>query len=161
MEKVETRVQKPKQYRTVLRGSCTSYHMPGEDILESLQRNCTDRNLSDLPHPEECLKYMLRVVVKVNGLDLKKHLKQIMVRPFVLVALLDFLIDRNHEVFRGKGSPQELRAKMRAAVAREYPETEACKPEAEHMIEAIIKQFQCGELEVGKFRYCCKRTTSG
>ena len=56
-----------------------------------------------------------------------------MVRPFVLVALLDHLIDKNHEVFRGKGSAAELRAKMRAAVEREYPEEEAAVPETERM----------------------------
>ena len=56
-----------------------------------------------------------------------------MVRPFVLVRLLDFLIDRNHEVFRGKGSAEELRQTMRAAVEREYPvsDEDAGKPEAE------------------------------
>ena len=55
-------------------------------------------------------------------------------RPtFVLIALLDFLIDRNHEVFRGKGSAQDLRAKVRSAVQREYPETEADKPENERL----------------------------
>ena len=54
-----------------------------------------------------------------------------MVRPFVLVALLDYLIAQNHEVFRGKGSAQELRARMREAVEREHPEMEADKaPEA-------------------------------
>jgi len=67
-----------------------------------------------------------------------------MVRPYVLIALLDFLIDRNHEVFRGEGSAQELRAKVRSAVQREYPETEADNPEAERVghippsIEALL-----------------------
>ena len=32
----------------------------------------------------------------------------------------------------------------------------ACKPEAEHMIAEIIEKFQCGEPEVGNFRYCGK-----
>ena len=32
----------------------------------------------------------------------------------------------------------------------------ACKPEAEHMIAEIIQKFQCGEPEVGNFRYCGK-----
>ena len=54
-------------------------------------------------------------------------------RPFVLILLLDFLILRNHEVFRGKGSALELRQKMREAVAAQYPETEATLPEAERM----------------------------
>ena len=91
-----------QRFRTVVRGSCCSYQMPWEDILESLQRNCTDRNITEIPRPEECLKYLLRVHLNVNGLDFKKHLKQVHVRPFVLIALLDFLIDRNHEVSRGK-----------------------------------------------------------
>ncbi len=55
----------------------------------------------EIPRPEECLKYMLRAHVRVGGFDLKKHLKQVHVRPYVLVLLLDFLIDRNHEVFCG------------------------------------------------------------
>ena len=58
---------------------------------------------------------MLRVHLSVNGLDFQKHLKQVHVRPFVPLLLLDFLIDRNHEVFRGKGSSLELKEKMRAA----------------------------------------------
>ena len=82
-----------QKYRTVVRGSCISYHMPWEDILEHLSRNCSDRNLSDTPHPQECLKYMLRVHLQVAGQDFKKYLKQVTVRPFVLVRLLDFLID--------------------------------------------------------------------
>ena len=118
--------------------------MPWEDILEALKQNCADRKLNEIPHPEDCLKYMLRVVLKVNAMSFKKHLKQLMVRPYVLIALLDFLIDRNHEVFRGKGSAQDLRAKMRSAVQREYPETEADKPESERQghippsIEAML-----------------------
>ena len=117
--------------RTVVRGSCASYWMPWEDILESLKKNCSDRNLTDIPRPQECVKYMLRVHLQVRGIDLNKHLKQIMVRPYVLVALLNYLIEQNHEVFRGKGSAEELRERMRKAVEKEYPETEADKPHAE------------------------------
>ena len=124
--------------------------MPWEEILESLQRNCEDRDLSEIAHPEAAMKYMLRVHLQVNAVDFKKHLQQIMVRPFVLIALLDFLIDRNHEVFRGKGSAQELRAKVREAVHREYPETEGDKPEAERVghippsIEALLDEREKG-----------------
>ena len=120
-----------QRYRTVVRGGCMSFHMPWEDILQDLKKNCADRSLSEVPHPQECLKYMLRVHMTVAGRDFGKHLRQVMVRPFVLVLLLDFLIGRNHEVFRGKGSAAELRERMAAAVAREYPETEAGVPEAE------------------------------
>ena len=111
--------------RTVVRGSCYSYHMPWEDIMEQLIRHDSDRNAHVIPRPQECLKYILRLNLHVNGLDFKKHLKQVQVRPFVLVALLDFLIDQNHSCFRGKEPPERLKAQMRADVAREYPDEDA------------------------------------
>ena len=64
-----------QKIRTVVRGSCCSYHMPWGDILEDLTRNCSDRDLTEIPRPEECLKYVWRVHLNVNGLDFKKHLK--------------------------------------------------------------------------------------
>ena len=114
--------------RTVVRGSCYSYHMPWEDIMEQLIQHGSDRNAHVIPRPQECLKYMLRLNLHVNGLDFKKHLKQVQVRPFVLVALLDFLIDQNHSCFRGKEPPERLKAQMRVDVAREYPDEDAVPP---------------------------------
>ena len=69
-----------QQFRTVVRGSCCSYQMPWEDILEDLKNNCSDRNLSEIPRPQECLKYMLRLSLQVNGLDYNKHLKHVHAR---------------------------------------------------------------------------------
>ena len=45
-----------------------------------------------------------------------------------MLLLLHWLIDRNHPVFKGKGTCAELKARMQAAVEREYPETEADVP---------------------------------
>ena len=67
----------------------------------------------------------------VAGQDLHKHIKQLRVRPYVLLLLLDFLIDRQHEVFHDKGSPAELKQLMRKVVAEEYPETEGHLPKKE------------------------------
>ena len=44
------------------------------------------------------------------------------VRPYVLIALLDFLIDSNNESFRGKGTAASLKERVRADVQSEYPE---------------------------------------
>ena len=44
-------------------------------MLEELQANCLDEMLAELPRPQERLTYLLRVHVRVGGLDLKKHLK--------------------------------------------------------------------------------------
>ena len=83
------------KFRTVVRGSCCSFLMPWQDVVRDLEASCSDRNISELPRAQECLKYFLRVHLTVNGLDYKKHFKQLYVRPYVLLALLFFLIDRN------------------------------------------------------------------
>ncbi len=120
-----TEIMGKQEFRTVVRGSCVSYHMPWEDIMEQLLRHGDDRGAMKLPRPQECLKYMLRLHLRVNGLDFKRHLKQVQVRPFVLIALLDYLIDQNHECFRGKEAPEVLKRQIRLDVAREYPENDA------------------------------------
>ena len=72
---------------------------------------------------------------------MEKHIKQLRVRPFVLLLLLEFLIDRRHVAFKGKGSAAELKVKMRDIVAREYPEREPHVPlsdRAGHVPESIL-----------------------
>eukprot|EP00973_Karenia_brevis_P023773 3277975-Karenia_brevis.AAC.1 len=61
-----------------VRGSCVSYQMPWEEILEPMNKHRADRNVLDIPRPQNCLKYMLRVHLQVNGVDFKKHLEQVM-----------------------------------------------------------------------------------
>jgi hypothetical protein len=85
-------------YRTAVRGSCCSFHMPWEDILHELQEKCESKSLLEVPRPQECLKYLWRAHLRVSGVDFKKQLKQLHVRPFVLLRLLYFLIDQGHEV---------------------------------------------------------------
>lgn len=139
-----------QRFRTAVRGTCCSFHMPWEDILEELREKTLDKELQEIPRPQECLKYMWRAHVKVAGVDLKKQLKQVHVRPFVLVLLLDYLIEQRHEVFVGKGSAEELRQRMRAAVAREYPEQEADIPEEERqgtMPPSILEVLRAQEAD--------------
>ena len=83
------------------------------------------------PREPDDLKYLLRAHINAGGHNLHRHLKEVYVRPFVLLLLLDFLIDRNHEVFRGKGSVALLKERMREAVAKHYPEEEGHLPEEE------------------------------
>ena len=54
-----------------------------------------------IPRKAECLKYILRVHLRVARRSMEKVLRQLAARPFVLLQLLYFLIDQNHEVFRG------------------------------------------------------------
>ena len=122
-----------QRWRTTVRGSCVSYMIPWDDILAELKKICSDQDLHELPRKGECLKYLMRVHLNVAGQDLEKHIKGLRVRPFVLLKLLDFLIDSNHEAFRGKGSALDLKAKMRRLVEEEYPEEEGQLPEEQRL----------------------------
>ncbi len=44
--------------------------------------------------------------MKVSGVDFKKQLKQLHVRPFILLRLLYFLLDQGHEV--GVNVPRDV-----------------------------------------------------
>ncbi len=115
--------------RTVVRGGCMSFQMPWEAILEELEDNCLEHAFEELPRSQECLKYVLRVHPNVAGQDFSKYLKQVQLRPFMLLKLLEYLIDYKREVFRDHLSAQVLKANMAAAVERHYPEREGDLPE--------------------------------
>ena len=50
-----------QSWRTRVRGSACSFHMPWEDIIRDLQRHVDDETFADMPRSAESLKYMLRV----------------------------------------------------------------------------------------------------
>ena len=84
---------------------------------------------------------------------MKKHLRQVCVRPCVVLHLINCLIDQDHEIFRGKGSVELLKRKIRRAVEREYPETEARKPEKDRqgvIPPSILKELERAEEEIAK-----------
>ena len=120
-----------QQFRTAVRGHCFSFQVPWEEILQCLKNTVDDITVSGLPRDEECLKYLLRLHIKVAGEDFTKNLKQVHLRPFVLVLLLHDLIEHKHEAFAGKGSAETLKQRMRKAVEQKYPEREGHLPESE------------------------------
>ena len=82
-------------FRTAVRGHCFSLIMPWEDIMKSLDGMMTDAELAVLPWGPECLKYLVRLQLRVAGKDLEKHLKEVKARPFILIKLLHELTDRH------------------------------------------------------------------
>ena len=81
--------------------------------------------MESLPRSPDCLKYILKVHLRVDRQNMAKVLRQLTVRPYVLLQLLYFLIEHNHEVFRKKGSMAELRQQMQEAVRKLYPVAES------------------------------------
>ena len=143
-----------QQWRTRIKGSVASFQMPWEDILQDLNRNVDDATLAEIPRTAASVKYLLRVHLKVGTVDFTKKLRELRVRPFVVLLLLHWLIERNHPVFKGKGTALELKQRVKLAVEREYPETEATLPEDEragHIPEAIatmVEEARAAQMEV-------------
>ena len=117
--------------------------MPWDDIVRSLHQR-----VKSIPRDPECLKYMLRLHLKVAGQDFHQHLKQVHLRPGILVLLLQELFHRKHEAFCGSMAAQQMHLHpdgedvggsvsarsgqdLERAVYAKYPETEAHIPLAE------------------------------
>ena len=132
--------------------------MPWEDILEELQTHCAvdAQSMETLPRSPECLKYMLKVHLRVDRQNMAKVLRQLSVRPYVLLQLLYFLIEHNHEVFRNKGSMADLRQQMQRAVAKLYPvaaneEQKPIEQQQSHLPNDLVDLMQPKSSE-GKMR---------
>ena len=153
-----------QRWRTRVKGSACTFQMPWEDIITDLQRNVDDSELADIPRSSECLKYMLRVQLKVGNVDFTKKLKQLYIRPWMVLRLLYYLIEQNHQVFRGKGRAIELKERMRAAVEREYPEHQGHLPEEEregHIPKSLLTMLREAEEEKSREGPPVKRIRRG
>ena len=66
--------------------------MPWEDILEELRAHCAmdEGAMTSLPRSPECLTYMLKVHLRIDRQNMAKVLRQLTVRPYVLLELLYF-----------------------------------------------------------------------
>ena len=100
-------VLKENHHRTALRGHAFSFIMPWEDIVKSLHQR-----IKSIPRDPECLKYTLRLHLKVAGQDSHQHLKQVHLRPAILVLLLQELFSRKHEAFSHSPAAQAMRLDM-------------------------------------------------
>ena len=138
-----------QKFRLRVRGTAHSFLMPWEDILEELLGYCAQpaTEAQKLPRSPECLKYVLKVHMRVDRQNMHKVLRQLTVRPFVLILLLDFLIEHNHEVFRNRGTRAQLKAEVREAVGRMYPVTqeEQQKPLEEQVCQLPDDLLDAGE----------------
>ena len=119
------------QFRTAVRGQCFSFMMPWSLLIKELNGRMSTDDLAALPRNESCLQYLLRFHLRVAGRDFDKELKQVCLRPCVLVHLIKFMVEQGHEAFRRSGRAHALVERIEEAVHARYPETEAHLPEAE------------------------------
>ena len=114
------------------------------DVLGQILREYSQRLSRDdwaqLPRGQDCLQYLFRLHLKVAGSDFAKDLKQVRLRPCVLVHLLVWLWRIRPGLFTNEAdimsrmteeSESAVRAAAQARVHAEYPEREGHLPENE------------------------------
>ena len=126
-----------------MKGHCFSFIMPWESIIKDLNQKVSAQDLAELPRDDECLSYLVRPHLKVAGKDFHQHLKQVHLRPFVLVLLLHELIDNGHPVYDASIPAAILKERVSEAVRQRYPETEERVPleERKGSVPAKIRQI--------------------
>ena len=153
-----TEVLQEARHRTAVRGSAYSFLMPWDEIVKSLQQR-----IKSIPRDPECLQYMLRLHLKVAGTDFHQHLKQVHLRPGVLILLLQELFRRKHEAFMTSFPAQRFHEDLESgagqnsidedlerAVHAKYPETEAHLPLEER--KGAIPQGMREDIEASYLR---------
>jgi hypothetical protein len=120
-------LQKPR-WRTKVRGHCFSFIMPWESIIKDLNQRIGTQGLQNFVRDDECLSYMLGIHLKVAGLDFHQHLKQVRLRPFVLILLLNELIESGHPALSGSLPALVLKERVAKEVEEKYPEQETHLP---------------------------------
>lgn len=143
-----------QQWRCNVQGQCFSFVMPWTQLLEEFKRRQLVDKLLSLPRDEHVLQYLFRIHLKVAGESFAEDLKQVRLRPYVLILLLHWLWETRPDLFpkRTQASEMILDA-ITAKVHGLYPETETHLPEAERsgMVPNVFQeQLQPSHTEEGE-----------
>ena len=112
--------------RLAIRGNVSAVSLPWEQIYGKFADMTPEHRLAILPHALPALKSMIHLTVRgmLHG-EISDWVAGARVRPWVVVALLDHLVDLAHPMFEGyDGTPAELKALFRAKVNQQYGEDE-------------------------------------
>ena len=89
-------------------------------------------DLLSLPRGEHTLQYLFRIHLKVAGEAFTDDLRQVRLRPYVLLLLLSWLWRTRPDLFDRKARSQKaFMAEMQRRIQELYPETEGHLPEEE------------------------------
>ena len=74
--------------------------------------------MESVPRPPECLKYILRVHLRVGFRSMDRTLRQLTVRPFVLLELLYYLVERRRAMWRTDKDVPSIKKELAAAIQK-------------------------------------------
>ena len=116
------------EHRLAIRGNISAVSLPWEEIYGHFAQMTPHDRIATLPHALPALRAMVKVTVKgMRHADLVEWVAGAHLRPHVVVALLDHLVDIHHPMFAAyDGTPAELKQLFRSKVQREYGTEEIC-----------------------------------
>ena len=146
------------KHRIGVRGNIFSYPMPWTDIMKSLLLASKSAELI-VPHAPELLAHMVRLHLKVNSLDVTRHMKEICVRTHVVLQLGYDLIESGHPALmrRSNAGPvpraevARIKEAYRHLVEKHYP-TSTDAAEAEFGSPPAVILRVCQESQQAKQR---------
>ena len=116
------------EHRLAIRGNISAVSLPWEEIYGHFAQMTPHDRIATLPHALPALRAMVKVTVKgMRHAELVEWVAGAHLRPHVVVALLDHLVDIHHPMFAAyDGTPAELKQLFRSKVQREYGTEEIC-----------------------------------
>ena len=113
------------EFRIGIRGNISSFSIPWEEVYEKLQEIESTRGGIQLPHSPEVLATMVRFTLKAHAhADVVEWVRGAKVRPWVVLKLLEHLIDIGHPMCASHDA-ERLRNAFAQRVAEMYGVAEA------------------------------------
>ena len=121
------------EWRSNVQGQCFSFIMPWAQLIREFQTRMEKDDFLALPRGEKTLQYLFRIHLKVAGEAFTEDLRQVRLRPYVLLLLLAWLWRTRPDLFDRQRTPsqKEFMTVMQRRVEELYPETEGHLPEAQ------------------------------
>ena len=120
------------EWRSNVKGQCFSFIMPWAQLIREFKTRMERDDLLSLPRGEHTLQYLFRIHLKVAGEAFTDDLRQVRLRPYVLLLLLSWLWRTRPDLFDRKTRSQKaFMAEMQRRIQELYPETEGHLPEEE------------------------------
>ena len=126
------------EHRSAVRGNVSSFSLPWEEVLQAFapQAN-TSMPWTNLPQKPKVMQALVKITVK--GMLRNEAIEWVAgarIRPWVVVALLQHLIDLQHPMCDNHISPEKAKEEVKQRVTNIYG-TEETMPLGEDILEDL------------------------
>ena len=109
-------------HRIAIRGNVSAVSMPWEEIYSKFKHFTAEQSMATLPHSLDALQNVVRITIKgMRHSEIVDWVAGAKLRPWVVVALLEHLVDMEHPMFATyDGTPAELKEYFRTKTQAQY-----------------------------------------